>query len=62
MMLAERILEDRSSSFWLTEALRSALRRDPVDAARDAELLFKALDERFDRILARQEGYVHGGE
>lgn len=59
-MLAEQILDDRSTSFWLTEALRSALRRDPVDAVRDAELLFKALDERFDEILERREGPVHG--
>ncbi|MDD2859451.1 MAG: hypothetical protein PHT60_14840 [Acidiphilium sp.] len=61
-MLAERILEDRSSSYWLTEALRTALLRDPVDAVFDAELLFKALDERLDVLLAVGRGGDRDGE
>jgi hypothetical protein len=33
----EEILDDRAASFWLKAALRSALIRDPVDAANDAD-------------------------
>jgi hypothetical protein len=32
-------LEDPLASEWLKQALRSALERDPVDAANDADLL-----------------------
>ncbi len=40
------ILEDPSASFWLRQALRGALARDPVDAANDAEMLVSLLDAR----------------
>jgi len=30
-------------SFWLKDALRSAIKRDPIDAANDAELLAAVL-------------------
>lgn len=33
----EEVLDDRAASFWLKAALRSALSRDPVDAANDAD-------------------------
>jgi hypothetical protein len=42
----EEILRDPSASFWLKAALRSALARDPVDAANDAEVLALLLDRR----------------
>jgi len=35
----EQVLSDPAASFWLKDALRSALARDPVDAANDAEVL-----------------------
>jgi hypothetical protein len=47
----ERMLSDPAISFWLREALGSALARDPVDAANDAEVLFQLLDERCREIL-----------
>jgi hypothetical protein len=42
----EEILDDRAASFWLKAALRSALLRDPVDAANDAEVLARLLERR----------------
>ena len=49
----EQILGDPDASFWLKEALRSALDRDPVDAANDAEVLAQLLDRRCQEILRR---------
>ncbi len=40
----EEVLRDPSASRWLKDALRSALLRDPVDAANDAEMLARLLD------------------
>lgn len=48
----EQVLSDPAASFWLKDALRSALARDPVDAANDAEILFRLLDERCHKILS----------
>ncbi len=47
----EQVLADRAASFWLKDALRSALARDPVDAANDAEVLAQLLDRRCQEIL-----------
>ena len=47
----EQVLSDPAASFWLKDALGSALARDPVDAANDAEVLFRLLDERCREIL-----------
>jgi hypothetical protein len=46
------VLGDPSASFWLKTALRSALSRDPVDAAHDSDVLAKLLGERCDEILS----------
>lgn len=43
----QQVLDSPSASFWLKNALQSALNRDCVDAARDAELLSTLLSERF---------------
>jgi hypothetical protein len=48
-----KVLQDPAASFWLKDALRSALARDPVDAANDAEILCRLLARRCDEILAR---------
>ena len=40
----EEVLRDPSASSWLKDALRSALPRDPIDAANDAEILARLLD------------------
>jgi len=47
----EQITDDPAASFWLKNALRSALIRDPVDAANDAEVLAEVLDQRCRKIL-----------
>lgn len=45
------VLEDPAASFWLKAAIRSALDRDPVDAANDADLLSCLLARRCQEIL-----------
>jgi hypothetical protein len=45
------VLRDPAASFWLKDSLRSALSRDPVDAANDAEVLAQQLDRRCHSIL-----------
>ena len=47
----EEVLTDPTASFWLQAALRSALERDPVDAANDSEILASLLDRRCRSIL-----------
>ncbi len=47
----ESLLERQDVSYWLKHALRQALQRDPVDAARDAELLADVLRHRADAML-----------
>ncbi|MBC8641984.1 hypothetical protein IAG25_34735 [Caballeronia sp. EK] len=49
-------LNSPSMSYWLREALLSALRRDCVDAARDAQILATWLDRRCDAVLRRSGG------
>jgi hypothetical protein len=48
----DEVLADPAASFWLKTAIRSALRRDPVDAAHDSEILARLLDERCDQVLS----------
>ncbi len=50
----EDLLKDPSTSFWLRNALTSALSRDPVDAANDAEVLARVLDRQC-RLILKQE-------
>jgi hypothetical protein len=50
---AETVLTDPAASVWLRAALRSALVRDPVDAANDAEVLARVLDARCRSILGQ---------
>lgn len=47
----EQILADPAASDWLKAALYTALSRDPVDAANDAEVLAKVLDHRCRQML-----------
>ncbi len=49
----EDTLRDPAASFWLKDALRSALSRDPVDAANDAEVLARLLEQRCRSTLSR---------
>ena len=47
----EQVLQNQGTSFWLRDAIESSLKRDPVDAAQDAELLSSLLARRCDEIL-----------
>lgn len=49
------LLNDPASSRWVIEALRSALQRDPIDAANDAELVAAALAAHAADLLAMAE-------
>ncbi len=42
------VLADPSTTYWLRDALKSSLTRDPVDALRDAEALVDFLRDRLD--------------
>lgn len=56
------LLNDPASSRWVTEALRSALQRDPIDAANDAALLAQALDAHAaDVLVAALANYQEPG-
>lgn len=46
----DAVLYDRSASNWLKDSLRSAIKRDPVDAANDAEVLARLLAEQADKV------------
>ena len=48
----DEVLADPAASFRLATALRSAFCRDPVDAARDSEILAQLLGQRCDAILS----------
>jgi hypothetical protein len=50
------VLGDPAASLWLKSALRSALSRDPVDAANDAVILARLLELRCDRLLETRQG------
>jgi hypothetical protein len=40
------IIGNPSTSYWLSDALKAALKRDPIDAAHDAEQLASLLTQR----------------
>lgn len=64
MKISERlntILNDPAASYWLKDALRSATRRDIVDAINDAETLLAILQDRFDKLSAGYE-QTRGGK
>lgn len=46
------VLHDPGASSWLKMCLSSALSRDPVDAANDADVLAQLLDRRCRDILS----------
>lgn len=51
----EAVLADPAASYWLQDALREALERDPVDALNDALALAGVLEERLRRVLGLDE-------
>jgi tRNA isopentenyl-2-thiomethyl-A-37 hydroxylase MiaE len=44
------VLADPCSSYWLKDTLRSALKRDIVDAANDAQVLAEVLADRCENL------------
>jgi len=55
------VLADPCASYWLKDALRSAVRRDIIDAINDAETLLAILQDRFDKLSAGYE-QTRGGK
>lgn len=53
-MTIEQILKSPCTSYWLQDALKFALLRDPVDAAHDARLLAELLERRAEEILGKK--------
>ena len=51
IITADELLEDFAVSFWLKNALTTALQRDAVDALHDANLLVKALENHLQVIF-----------
>lgn len=47
------VLADTSTSYWLRKALLSAIRRDTINAAEDAELLARLLNRACTTALGR---------
>lgn len=47
----QELLADPGTSYWLKKALQELLVRDPVDAARDAELLCMAMQHNVEQVL-----------
>lgn len=47
-------MNDPAASFWLKQAIRAALDRDPVDALQDAIALTRVLSGRLDDLTTRQ--------
>lgn len=48
----DEVLADPATSYWLKRALQSSLSRDPVDVARDSDVLARLLGRRCDEILS----------
>ena len=55
----DEVLQDLTASWWLRSSLLSALSRDPVDAANDAEVLACLLDRRCHDLLTTQREPQH---
>lgn len=55
------VLNDRSASHWLKNAVKSSLERDPLDALQDAQLLAALMDIRLMSIEQSAAGANDGG-
>ena len=56
----DQVLSDPSTSYWLRDAIRSALVRDPVDAAGDALVLARLLEDRAYHCAGMARAMIHG--
>jgi len=54
------VLSDPAASLWLRTTLRSALLRDPVDAANDCEFLARLLARRCEQLMSDFENTSAG--
>ncbi|HXJ88913.1 MAG TPA: hypothetical protein VMS18_19000 [Candidatus Binatia bacterium] len=54
------VLSDPAASLWLRTTLRSALLRDPVDAANDCEFLARLLARRCEQLVSDFENTSAG--
>ncbi|MBI2770346.1 MAG: hypothetical protein HYX47_12040 [Burkholderiales bacterium] len=52
----EAALRDPAASTWFIRALEAAMRRDPVDAANDADVLARILGKHANKVLAAARG------
>ena len=53
-LCTQNILNDPAASFWLKQAVRDALQRDPLDALLDAVALSVVLRRRLENITAER--------
>jgi hypothetical protein len=53
MKTPESALNDFSASYWLKDAVRTALDRDPVDALNDAAVLYVLMNDNLNKIQAQ---------
>ena len=60
-MTLEEILEDPGISYWLKDAIKTAYKRDPVDALHDARRLLRMLGERYAQIVNRADRHELAG-
>lgn len=52
-MTCEGVLSSPEASYWIKNALSEAIKRDPIDAANDAEFLAQLLRARMFEVLKR---------
>ncbi len=57
-----QVLADPATSYWLKDAIRGAIRRDPVDAVVDAQLLFELLTNRVSAIIDELSEAIIAGD
>jgi len=57
-MALMKCLPTRPPPIWLKRALQSSLSRDPVDAARDSDVLGRLLGRRCDEFFSAPLAYV----
>lgn len=55
------VLNDPSASYWLKNAVKSSLERDPLDALQDAQLLAALMDIRLISMEHAAAGANDGG-
>jgi hypothetical protein len=53
MKTPESALNDFSASYWLKDAVRTSLERDPVDALNDAAVLYVLMNDNLKKIQAQ---------